>query len=251
MWRTNEQVTADAFRAVLGARGTSAPFDDAWFDKLAKLVSQRYKTVIGLIVATVVPTSYLALYLSGAKADIDFFGLRLSDKNLLFQLALLATCLFGVYAARLNILAEQGQQLMEVWSETKWGTKLSTLHMFAFEPPLYRPPVFTEATHDGHERTGLAKCMDGTAQGSFWVVGIAIALGVFAVQVWAVIWATWEWYDAFSGKIAICPDADARTIGKACAPRMYGVILAFAIVMTIANALIYLLYGVPRPFRRS
>jgi hypothetical protein len=251
-WRTNEQVTAVTFRAVLEDRRTNTPFNDAWFDKLAKIVSQRYKAVLGLIVATVIPTGYLVLYLSGAKADINFFGLRLSDKDLLFQLALLATCLFGVYAARLNILAAQSQQLMEVWSEAKWGKKLSTLHMFAFEPPLYRPPVFAEATHDGYERTSMAKLMDGTAQGSFWVIGIAIALGVFAVQVWAVSWASLEWYYVFIGKIEICPDTiDARTFGKSCAPRVYGVILVFALVMTVANALIYLLYGVPRPFRRS
>src|SRR5689334_19890464 len=104
---TNQQAAEDAFSAILDDPKAGTPFDDSWADKVAKSIEAQRKTLNAAILASVIPTGYLALSILGISANAKFLGLEINSQSVLFEGSLLATCLFGMFGAYVSILIGQ------------------------------------------------------------------------------------------------------------------------------------------------
>jgi hypothetical protein len=230
LWWTNRRAAEERFALVLKEPLADKVFTEDWAKRVADSIDRQRKTLVALIVASVVPTGYLALSLMEVETKTSVAGLEITDQATLFGVALLATCLLGLYGARVAIFSAQSEQLLSIWLTHKYASR-APFYELAFGPSLFVPPRFTRPP--GSLRPGpVASAGQILARVLFAVATWALAIVVFMVQVWAV-------------RAAITtPDCPAKWGGVVCTPHIWREILGYVgLALTVANVLVYFLYG--------
>src|SRR5262249_40127603 len=159
----------EAFSSILDDSEEGKFFDESWADKVAKSIEGQRSTLNAAILASVIPTGYLALSILGITAKLKFGILEIESQSVLFEGALLAACLFGMFGAYVAILAGQSDQLLQVWVRKNRPTT-AAFYRLAFGPPFFRAPSF--ANPPGNPTpSATTKWMKLAGQGAFYVSG--------------------------------------------------------------------------------
>jgi hypothetical protein len=233
----NQQAAEAAFSAILEDPDASKPFDASWADKVAKSIDGQRKTLNAVILASVIPTGFLALSVLGIYVNIKFLGLEITNRSVLFEAALLATCLFGVFGAYVSILAAQSDQLLQVWVRKKHPTT-ALFYRLAFGPPFFRSPPFADPPGNPPP-TAATKWIKASGRGLFYLVAVLISIGPMLVQIAAI-------REAFVGSICLL---EADGLRPACEARAFWVAI-LASILTAANVLAYFIYALPLRYER-
>jgi hypothetical protein len=231
-WWNNRRAAEARFALVLNEPDADKVFNDEWAKRVAESIDRQRKTVVALILASVVPTGYLALSLMDVEAKVSVAGLEIADRASLFGIALLATCLLGLYGARVAIFPAQSEQLLSIWLTRKYRSR-APFYELAFGPSLFEAPRFTMPPGD-LELAPAASDYQVLARGLVALATWVLAIAVFAVQVSAV------W-------VAITtPDCPPKWAGAVCTPHSWREFMGYVgLGLTTANVLVYVLYGLP------
>lgn len=236
---TNKQATIAAFKAILRDPQARKPFGPEWFDALASRVERQRSTLLKIIGVSLVPTGYLALFLLDIRADVEVFGFKFEDRTALFEVALLATCLLGLYAAGVAVSMAQGEQLLDVWLDKSFGKTSAGIYRFALDPSPFKPPPFTDPPGPRFARTPSVAGIRGGARVAFYSVAGLVALAAAVTQVWAIGWAL------LLGGHRVCGVVD-HVCHTNPSPSIW--IVAFCAVTTILNVAAYAAYGIPQRY---
>jgi hypothetical protein len=245
-WWDNRRAAQTIFRDILNNGRQPPLFGDEWVKNVAALVQVRHTALIGVTVATIVPTGYVALFLLGVPTGLSMFGFTL-EKATLFQVALLAMCLLGVHVARIIVLVGQSEQLLETWLEHKHKADPGGLpfERLAYDLSLVGAPEFFDPPSNlKRVATRLGRSMANSAMFLVEKAAFTIGIVVFLFQVAGIGWAWVTW----AGPAACCLKSpyDSTCIAK---PELFWPLLVFVTAITAANFLIVALYWLPRPYR--
>ncbi|MGD9884250.1 MAG: hypothetical protein AB7I59_30305 [Geminicoccaceae bacterium] len=235
----NRRATLAAFKAMLRDPNGRDIFDSGWFTAVTAQVQRQRSILLKIIAASLVPTGFLALFLLDIRAEIDVLGFKVDDRATIFEIALLATCLLGLYGARVAISIAQAEQLQRAWLNHRYGRRSAQLYHFALDPPPFCPPPFVNPPNNRLTPTVSGKGVRLAAQTAFYAVAGIVGLAAAGTQIWAVVWAITR------GGQSVCI-ATEHLCRLNPSPNLW--IVSFCAATTVLNFIAYATYGIPQRY---